>query len=63
MAASRAFRERIQLARCRSIMVEEGQDDRGIEILDTEGRRFDAIGLMSESQEQAKGVSVRGMRA
>jgi hypothetical protein len=41
-------------------MVEEGQDDRRIEILDLEGRRLDAMSLMNESQEQAKGVSVGG---
>jgi hypothetical protein len=41
-------------------MVEEGQDDRRIQILDTEGCRLDAMGLMNESQQQAKGISVGG---
>src|ERR1039458_9752704 len=41
-------------------MVEEGQDDRRIEILDTDGCRLDTMGLMNKSQEQPKRVSVGG---
>ena len=48
MAASRAFRERILLARCRD-MVEERKNDRCIEIVYGEDSRFDALGVTNKS--------------
>jgi hypothetical protein len=39
-------------------MVEERKNDRSIEIVDGEGRRFDAVSLTNKSQEQAKGIPV-----
>ena len=41
-------------------MVEERKNYRSIEIVDGEGRRFDAVSLTNKSQEQAKSIPVGG---